>query len=153
MTSSSRAEFIRRALEAADKAKGEGAPIVSAIAAAQAALESNYGASRLATEANNLFGVKAGKSWLGPTLDMSTSEVEDGKVVTIIAVWRKYASWEECFRDYGNIIQLKPWFADAASAGRRNDAEEFLRELASHWATDSSYEVKVWAVATRWGLV
>jgi flagellum-specific peptidoglycan hydrolase FlgJ len=153
MSVAPRADFIRRALEAADRAKAEGAPIVPGIVAAQAALESRYGESQLAKEANNLFGIKAGKSWQGPVLKLPTTEFLDGKLVPAIANWRIYASWAECLTDYGNIIQLKPWFADAAVAGAVGDAATFLDEMAAHWATDPNYALKVWAIAKRWALV
>jgi flagellar protein FlgJ len=165
MSSSSRAEFIRRALEAADRARAEGAPIVPEIAAAQAALESRYGESRLAIEANNLFGIKAGRSWQGPILVLPTNEYVDGQPVLAVARWRKYASWQECLRDYGNLLELLPWFADAAAAARRGDTLGFLDGLLFDphgpgtaddepgWATDPHYRDKVLSVARRWGLL
>jgi flagellar protein FlgJ len=165
MSTSPRAEFIRRALEAADRARGEGAPIVPAIAAAQAALESRYGESQLAKEASNLFGIKAGKNWHGLVLVLPTTEYVDGQPVGMAARWRSYISWQACFHDYGEIIGRLPWFADAVVAARLGDAAGFLDGLLSKphgpgaaddepgWATDPDYGVKVWAVARRWGLV
>src|SRR3972149_9606571 len=155
MSSSPRAEFIRRALEAADRARAEGAPIVPEIAAAQAALESRYGESRLAIEANNLFGIKAGRRWQGPVLVLPTTEYVDGRLVGMAARWRSYASWEECPRDYGNLLEILPWFADAAAAARRGDTLGFLDGLLFDphgagaagaepgWATDPSARDKV----------
>ena len=154
-----REDFIHRALDAARRARREGALIVPEIAAAQAALESAYGRSRLARQANNLFGIKAGWSWRGEVLELPTREFdpEQGWLETV-ARWRKYPDWAACFADYGAIIARLPWFADAADAARRNDARGFLRGLLARpgepgWATDPDYEDKVLAIAEAWGLL
>ncbi len=154
-----RKEFIARALEAAQKARAKGAPIIPEITAAQAALESRYGRSKLARLANNLFGIKAGRSWSGPTFDLPTREFDPERGwITTTARWRRYASWEECFEDYGRIIARLPWFADAAQAARRGDAVGFLEGILTKpgepgWATDPDYKDKVIAVAETWGLI
>jgi flagellum-specific peptidoglycan hydrolase FlgJ len=162
-TSEEKQDFIRRALAAADAARAGGAPIVPGIAAPQAALESRYGASRLAVRGNNLFGIKAGKSWQGLRLAMPTVEMQDGELVTIEAYWRSYPDWTECFADYGRLIGSKPWFADAAAAAQRGDALGFLDGLLAKWAPDGEvdepgwstnpqYRESVLAVAKKWGL-
>jgi len=169
MSTSPRAEFIRRAIEAADRARAEGAPIIPEIAAAQAALESRYGESRLAIETNNLFGIKAGRRWQGPVLVLPTTEYVDGQPVPAVARWRKYASWQECFRDYGNLIELLPWFADAVAAARRGDTLGFLDGLLMidlnnnqridepgeepGWSTTPDYRDRVLSLARRWNLI
>ena len=157
MSDSPRAGFIRRALESADRAKAGGAPIVPAIAAAQAALESNYGNSRLAFDACNLFGIKAGKSWAGRTLSLPTTEIENGHPITVQAAWRVYDSWEACFADYGHVIASHSWYAAAVEAAGRNDARGFLTGLLAApgkpgWSTDPAYEQKVLKIAEQWGL-
>lgn len=167
-----RAEFIALALASAETARELGAPIVPGIAAAQAALESRYGDSRLAL-ANNLLGIKAGQSWAGPTLDLPTREwvapteqpLRAGHWITVTARWRRYASWADCFVDYGKIIARLSWYADAAEAAKRGDARAFLEGLLAKpngpgaaddepgWATDPSYREKVLGIAEQWGLV
>ena len=159
--------FITHALSAANHARELGAPIVPTIAAAQAALESRYGESRLAAEANNLFGVKAGKHWHGEVLELLTREW-DAKAVgwyTVTARWRKYPTWEDCFADYGSIIGRLPWYADAVAAAKRGDASGFLAGLMAEahgpgtaddepgWATDPEYSAKVLAITMQWGLL
>jgi flagellum-specific peptidoglycan hydrolase FlgJ len=154
-----RANFIQRALAAAQQAALEGAPISPPVAAAQAALESGFGASKLATLANNLFGIKAGARWDGPTVVLPTREwSKEQGWVTVQARWRSYASWQECFEDYGAIIGRLSWFADAAEAARRGDALGFLRGLlptadTPGWATDPGYEGKVLAIVRGFGLI
>lgn len=153
-------EFLRRAQEDATAAKAAGAPIVVSIAVAQAALESAYGKSRLCRDANNLFGVKAGARWKGPTLELPTLEWDGRRMVSVLVRWRKYGSWAECFADYGAIIGRLPWFNDAELAARKDDAIGFLDGLIAApekgepgWATDPRYREKVLSVARVWNLV
>lgn len=159
-----RADFIKRALAAADAARDGGAPIVAEIAAAQAALESNYGSSRLAIKANNLFGVKAGKTWNGPRVSMPTTEIQAGMMVTIEAWWRSYSDWTVCFADYGHIIMVRSCYQDAVLAAHAGDALGFLDGLLPKieadgtvdepgWSTDPNYRDKVLSEARQWGLL
>ena len=154
-----REEFVVAALKAAQEAQKDGAPIHPGIAAAQAALESAWGKSRLAVQGNNLFGIKAGKSWTGKRVTFTTREFDETRGwYTIVADFRAYASWADCFRDYGSIIGRLPWYADAAAAAKKNDARGFLDGLVSRpgepgWATDPDYAKNVWMIAKQQGLV
>ena len=66
----------------------------------QGVLESGSGTSELATKANNLFGIKVGSGWTGPTYTKRTSEQDkDGNVYYIYADFRKYPSYEGCVID------------------------------------------------------
>lgn len=153
--------FLRLAQRAAETARSVyRLPIVPAIAAAQAALESAWGESELSREANNLFGIKAGRSWDGPTYTLPTREFDpDSGWRTVPAQFRAYESWAECFRDYGEIINTRPWFRDAAEAAVRGDPLGFLNGLLARpgrepgWATDPAYKEKVLDIARRYGLL
>lgn len=151
-------DFIAIAFKAAEDAVKRGAPINPAIAAAQAALESNYGNSRLATAGNNLFGIKAGSSWKGEVITLPTKEFDSEKgMYTTSAPFRKYNSWAHCFEDYGSIIGRLSWYKDAVAA--KDDPIGFILGLATRpgiepgWATDPRYVEKVLAVAKRFNLV
>lgn len=154
-------EFLTKAFRAATRARDTyRLPIVPAIAAAQAALESAWGASELAREANNLFGIKAGKTWEGPVYRLPTREFDPEKGwYTVYADFRAYEDWTACFRDYGDIIATRPWFKDAAEAAVRGDPEGFLNGLLARpgrepgWATDPAYKDKVLDIARRFGLL
>ena len=61
---------------------------------AQAAIESNWGRSVLSSRYNNFFGIKAGKSWKGKTVNMKTGEVFDGKQVTINSNFVCMTAWQ-----------------------------------------------------------
>ena len=153
--------FLAAILRAATEARGRyRVPIVPAVVAAQAALESAWGMSELAREANNLFGVKAGKSWDGPTYTLPTREFDpEHGWWTVPAAFRAYGDWIECIRDYGDIIATRPWFRDAREAAIRGNAEGFVNGLLARpgrepgWATDPAYKDKVLDIARRYGLL
>lgn len=115
------------------------------IATAQACLESNYGRSQLAKQANNLFGVKAGTSWTGPVITLPTREWRGTEWVTVDAKWRAYATRRHAFEDYARLIQrVYPHAVEV-----RDKPLLFLRALVSgelKYATDPSYVEKVWRV-------
>lgn len=135
--------FIAMLLTAAqDCQRATGIPASFTIA--QAALESRWGESELATRAHNLFGVKADRSWSGPTLSMKTGEVFDGKRVVVPAVWRKYASWAECMVDHANFFKVNPRYA---ACFRETTGEGWaLAVAAAGYATDPQYAQKLIAV-------
>lgn len=150
-------EFLLGVLAAARRAAAEGAPIVPAVVAAQAALESAWGNSRLARDANNLFGIKAGRSWAGEVLELPTREFDpETGWIRMLARWRKYPSWTACIADYAAILKRLSWFADAVAAAERGDAMGFLDGLLPRkgepgWATDPAYRSKVLSVMRRLG--
>lgn len=148
---------LRAATEARDRYR---VPIVAAVVAAQAALESAWGQSELAREANNLFGVKAGKSWDGPTYTLPTREFDPERGWhTVVVAFRAYGDWIECIRDYGDIIATRSWFRDAKEAAIRGDVEGFVNGLLARpgrepgWATDPAYKDKILDIARRYGLL
>lgn len=73
--------------------------IPASITLAQGLLESNAGRSRLATQANNHFGIKVGGSWTGPYIVQSDDRPNDR--------FRKYKSARESFIDHSKFLQQK----------------------------------------------
>ena len=73
--------------------------VLASLKTAQAILESGWGTSALATQANNLFGVKAGSNWAGPTHERSGAK------------WRAYGSWEESIADHSALLQAARYAA------------------------------------------
>ncbi len=61
--------------------------VPASITLGQAILESNYGNSNLARNANNHFGIKCHKEWSGATYTMDDDEID------------------ECFRKYENVVE------------------------------------------------
>lgn len=131
-------------------ARDKGALFNEAVVTAMGALESAWGTSRLVREANNLFGIKAGTSWKGETIELPTWEYLNGQWVRTTAKWRRYASWNLCIVDFSNLIQTRPWFQNALKY--LNDPDLFLQALLPGpnklgWSTDPNYFAKVKAIA------
>lgn len=111
---------------------------------AQAALESRWGASQLAQQARNLFGVKADASWGGPTYNLGTGEVLDGKQVFVAASWRKYSSWEDCMEDRARFFTVNRRYA---ACWKEGTGEGWANAVAkAGYATDPDYAKKLIAV-------
>ena len=88
--------------------------ILASVSMAQFILESGYGKSELAQNANNCFGMKAslsGNTWSGSAWDghsvysMKTGEQNtDGSYVSITADFRKYSSIEDSINDHSAYL-------------------------------------------------
>jgi flagellum-specific peptidoglycan hydrolase FlgJ len=131
-------EFVEQAYAAALRSS-EHSGMPALVTVAQAALESNWGQSRLSQEANNYFGIKAHAPH--ERIAMSTKECEHGCSVMVTAEFAKYASLEECVECRDRILMRGASYA----AVRRTpgDEEGFVREMAKHWATDPKYAEKL----------
>jgi hypothetical protein len=73
--------------------------IPASITLAQGLLESNAGRSRLATQANNHFGIKVGSTWTGPYIVQSDDAPNDR--------FRKYKSARDSYIDHSKFLQGK----------------------------------------------
>lgn len=156
-----RHEFIDKAWEAATKARTTGATISVPIAVAQAALETGFGRSRLATDHNNLFGIKG--EYKGNYIAYPTKEQDDqGNIYEVMAKFKSYPSWTACFEDYASIIERLPWYQDAEDAA--HIPHDYLAGLVAvrnegghveepGWATDHHYYDKVWGIVEEYDLL
>lgn len=88
--------------------------ILASVSAAQFILESGYGKSELAQNANNCFGMKkslSGNTWSGSTWDGTSiytkktqEQNDDGSIITITADFRKYLSVEKSIADHSAYL-------------------------------------------------
>ncbi len=109
---------------------------------AQAALETGWGRH---VPGNNLFGVKAGDSWTGGTVQGLTREVRDGVASAGNAVFRAYHSVADSVQNYAALLS-RPRYRTARGVG--NDIPAFAAALQhSGYATDPDYAAKLVAVA------
>jgi flagellum-specific peptidoglycan hydrolase FlgJ len=133
-------------LSEATKAGVKNPEAIARLGAAQSSVETGYGKSHIG-EANNYFGIKADKSWQGQTLDKSTQEFENGKMVTKSQKFRKYGSMQESAADYIKFLQSNKRYQGVLSAG---SAEEAIAEQAkTGYATDPAYAKKLAAITSR----
>jgi LysM repeat protein len=91
-------QYQRQAL---DEMKRAGIP--ASIKLAQAIVESDCGNSRLAMEANNHFGIKCHKEWMGDTFYQDDDEKDE--------CFRKYNSVMESYRDHSEFLRTRPRYA------------------------------------------
>jgi flagellar protein FlgJ len=136
-------DFIA-AIAPAAQASAATTKIPASFVIAEAALESGWGASQLAQEGFNLFGVKADASWTGDVLAMYTREFISGAWVSVPAKWRKYPDWLSCIQDHSAFLLDNPRYADCfACVG----VEAFVDAVAAAgYATDPDYAQKIMAV-------
>jgi LysM repeat protein len=71
--------------------------IPASITLAQGIIESDYGRSRLAMEANNHFGIKCHKTWTGPTIKHNDNADNE--------CFRKYGKAEESYYDHSDFLK------------------------------------------------
>jgi flagellar protein FlgJ len=142
-----RETFLRQATAAALAASAV-SRFPAGITVAQAALESAYGSSQLARDANNYFGIKARGG--RPFIELPATEVLNGAAHGVTARFALYASMAECFADRDAILCRVSLYSEARAAA--GDPEAFTRALAQHWATDPAYAEKILLVYRAQGL-
>jgi flagellum-specific peptidoglycan hydrolase FlgJ len=145
MTNPLQDTFLRQA-NAAAHAAGH---IFPEYAACEAALESNWGQSRLAREANNLFGQKQSANDIAgmATIAMPTQEFLQGRWITVVAHWARFADQAACFRARMALLhrlqQNYPAYARSLAAVT---GEVFIEEVSRAWSTDPQRAAKVLAI-------
>jgi flagellar protein FlgJ len=113
---------------------------------AQSALETGWGKHSMrfpdGQQAFNLFGIKAGSQWDGPTLIKPTLEFVDGVMQTEMAHFRVYESIPDALDDYVEFIQASPRYQNALD--HQGDDTHYLQELQQGgYATDPQYANKI----------
>ncbi|MBK1703330.1 flagellar assembly peptidoglycan hydrolase FlgJ [Halochromatium glycolicum] len=122
---------------------------------AQAALETGWGQYQILTpegqNSHNLFGIKAGSQWQGPTAEVTTHEHIEGQRVRLRDRFRVYESFEAAFTDYASLISESPRYNAVTTAP---NAEHAARELqAGGYATDPAYADKLISIMESLGPV
>lgn len=108
-----------------------------------AALESGYAKSSLASVHYNFFGIKAGKSWTGKTITYNTKEQKaDGTVYVVSAVFRKYDSPADSFKDYVKLLSTSRYVKYGVTTAK-TPIEQFEKIKAAGYATDINYTTKL----------
>lgn len=138
--------------------------ILASVSLAQFILESGYGKSELAQNANNCFGMKkslSGNTWSGSVWDgksiytKKTQEEENGKMITITADFRKYSCVEDSIADHSAYLLG----AKNGSALRYNGlkgctdykkAVQIIKD--GGYATSSTYVSNLCSIIEKWNL-
>jgi flagellar protein FlgJ len=111
----------------------------------QAALESGWGKREIraadGSQSFNVFGIKAGRNWTGPTVQAMTTEYVDGAPRKVMQKFRAYASYTEAFKDYAGLMQGSRRYAAVL---KQTDSAGFAYGLQrAGYATDPQYGQKL----------
>ena len=160
----SEAEAVKKIgpLAAADQKKSG---ILASITAAQFILESGYGKSELAQNANNCFGMKkslSGNTWSGSAWDgksvytkQTKEQNADGSYVTITADFRKYPSVEDSIADHsayllGAMNGKTQRYAGLKGCTDYKKAAQLIKD--GGYATSLTYVQNLISIIERWNL-
>ena len=144
------ASFLRGLVPAAQRVAARyGVP--ASVVLAQAILESNWGRSRLARAAKNLFGLKA-VSRHTDSITLPTTEYDrQGRPRIVGARFAAYACLDDCLADYGRLLAFAPRYGPARAVA--DDPIAFAEQLeACGYATDPGYGKKLAGLICRHNL-
>ncbi len=140
--------FVQRLLPHAQAASADSG-IPAHFMMGQAALETGWGRAEIrgadGQNSHNLFGIKAGGSWSGRTVDIVTTEYVNGKPQKQVDTFRAYDSYADSFRDYANMLRGNARYQNVVAAG--HNATGFAQGLQqAGYATDPNYAQKLMSV-------
>ena len=139
--------------------------ILACVSMAQFILESGYGTSELAHQANNCFGMKtllSGNSWANSAWDGKTvytkktqEQNADGSYVTITADFRKYACVEDSIADHaayllGAMNGSKKRYEGLAGCTDYKKAAQIIKD--GGYATSHDYVQNLCSIIEQWNL-
>jgi peptidoglycan hydrolase FlgJ len=115
---------------------------------AQSALETGWGQHVIhgpdGRNSHNLFGIKAGASWQGDSVEVKTLEVIDGRPEIQSARFRSYPDVESAVQDYVRLLESDPRYRDVLRAQNEEGFASAIQQ--SGYATDPAYGRKIKAV-------
>ena len=112
----------------------------------QAGHESGWGRREITlpdgSSAHNLFGIKAGSDWKGKVAEITTTEYVDGAPRKVVARFRAYDSYADSFRDFAQLINHSPRYAQARQ--QTSTVQSWSQGLQdAGYATDPAYAAKL----------
>ena len=150
MTKKQKESFIKKVAKTVQKLAPEYGIKVASPIIAQCIIESGWGASTLAKQYNNYFGIKAGTAWKGKSVNLKTQEeYAPGTVTTITDAFRVYDSMEDGIRGYFDLIQL-PRYANLKGVTDPGTYAKLIKQ--DGYATDSKYVDNIMSVINEHGL-
>jgi len=118
--------------------------IPASVTLAQGIFESACGTSRLATEANNHFGIKCHKEWQGDTIKHDDDALQE--------CFRRYKEVEESFNDHSLFLTSRPRYANLFKLDVM-DYKAWANGLkAAGYATNPQYADKLIGLIERFDL-
>lgn len=163
----SKQDYINSLYKAAKIAVGDSGIFPETIIT-QHILESGYVPSKLATVANNYFGIKSSLDWKGKVISLSTTEYENGIKKTypgtgkiydnrqaalkdganVYTMFRYYPNKVEGFKGYVDFILKNPRYKNAGVLSAQNIHDQFAGLVKAGYATDPQYLDKLVKIYT-----
>ncbi|MDD1822176.1 flagellar assembly peptidoglycan hydrolase FlgJ [Photobacterium sp. ZSDE20] len=123
----------------------------SSLLLAQAALETGWGSKMVKNSlgnSNNLFNIKADRSWKGDKVATQTLEFHGKTAVKESASFRSYSNFEDSFNDYVKFLNENPRYETALQ--HQGNSENFIKGIhKAGYATDPNYADKVLRVKAK----
>ncbi|MEZ8067518.1 flagellar assembly peptidoglycan hydrolase FlgJ [Vibrio sp. FF145] len=123
----------------------------SSLLLAQAALETGWGSKMIKNSlgnSNNLFNIKADRSWKGDKVATQTLEFHGKTAVKESASFRSYSNFEDSFNDYVKFLNENPRYETALQ--HQGNSENFIKGIhQAGYATDPNYADKVLRVKAK----
>ena len=137
-------DVVARGAVAAQRKYG----VPAAVTIAQAIEESGWGQSALASQDNNLFGIKGS----GPAGSdaQPTQEFLDGSWVNTTAGFAVYRNVAESINDHGRLLATSGYYTKAMTA--RHSPNAFAEALTGVYATDPGYGAKLIGLMRQYNL-
>ncbi len=142
--------FVSSLKPYADKA-AKALGVDASLLIAQAALETGWGQKVVKNargSSNNLFNIKADRSWHGNKVATQTLEYHQNTPVMEKAAFRSYSNYQDSFNDYVRFLERNPRYTTALQHEGNN--EQFIRGIhEAGYATDPQYADKVLRVKSQ----
>ena len=155
LNSFSKEDFINKISPLAQKA-WQTEKILPSLTIAQAILESDWGRSELARNANALFGIKAHTDPTHKkTYTKTTWEYSNGKYIQIEAKFKAYDSWEESVKDRSKYLatrQIGGVHIYKDLIGETNYKKACEKIYKAGYATDPNYPKKLIDIIEKYNL-
>ncbi len=152
--SASAAEFVNK-LAASAQAASATTGIPARYILSQAALESGWGKREIkradGSTTHNIFGVKAGKDWTGPTVMARTTEYVNGVAQDVVQRFRAYSSYDDAVKDYASMLTSNPRFQGVIHQAAQDPASFAHGMQNAGYATDPQYANKLMSIMRQMG--
>ncbi len=130
--------------------------VPASVTIAQSILESGWGQSTLATQANAYFGIKCNASYTPYSTSCYTIATQEydpvtGTYYTVTADFRKYAAVTDSILDHGYFLSHSSRYAGAFAY--KDNPDQFIREVATAgYATAPDYATRIIKIMAQYNL-
>jgi flagellum-specific peptidoglycan hydrolase FlgJ len=132
-------DFIRRFTKAVVDSVPSGSGLFPSVVMAQMIIESGWGESKLSSQYNNMFGIKATKNWKGEVVNMPTREVINGQEVTMTEPFRVYASKGASIKDRNRFLRNNKRYQMTGVFSAKSPEQQAVALQNAGYATDPRY--------------